>query len=61
MHPALAHDLVGQHMRQRLDEAAASRLGRQRRDRRNRRRVRAAASAEPKLRVIPAVAPQAGC
>jgi hypothetical protein len=52
--------MVDHRLQQRLDDAAAERLGRRRRDRRH-RQARPAVSTEPKLRLVPAIMPQPNC
>ena len=59
MFPAYTQDVIGQRMQERLDEAAAERLGRRRRNRRNGRRTRRPATEEPTLRRVMVVAPYA--
>jgi hypothetical protein len=51
--------MVDQRLQQRLDDAAAERLGRRRRVRRHRQAR--PVNTEPKLRLVPAIAPQPNC
>ena len=60
MYPTSPHEMVDQRLQQRLDDAAAERLGRRRGNRRS-RQARPAVSNEPKLRLVPAIVPAPNC